>query len=144
MDAEQGDIPLLQSNNEQEQQEHWTKSSARKLYGSLSHCALGAFLGLLTAIGLKTIGTSIAIAVLLIFVAINVLAYYGYVNVNWRSLGKNVSQTVRARLDLNTDRGIELQDVGGACKRIGVWCLSFGLPSVLSFSVGFWLGWCVL
>ncbi|KAF5839989.1 hypothetical protein DUNSADRAFT_18149, partial [Dunaliella salina] len=97
---------------------------------------------------LKTLGTSIAIAVLLIFVAINVLAYYGYVNVNWQSLGKNVSQTVRtqlnSQLNINTDRGVELQDVGGACKRIGVWVLSFGLPSVLSFSVGFWLGWFVL
>lgn len=49
----------------------------------------------------QSIGQTIAMAVVLLFVAFQILAYYGYVNVNWNQLGSSIGRT----MDLTTESG---------------------------------------
>eukprot|EP00199_Chlamydomonas_sp_CCMP681_P004749 CAMPEP_0119102918 /NCGR_PEP_ID=MMETSP1180-20130426/1503_1 /TAXON_ID=3052 ORGANISM="Chlamydomonas cf sp, Strain CCMP681" /NCGR_SAMPLE_ID=MMETSP1180 /ASSEMBLY_ACC=CAM_ASM_000741 /LENGTH=129 /DNA_ID=CAMNT_0007087299 /DNA_START=232 /DNA_END=618 /DNA_ORIENTATION=+ len=111
------DAPLPAATLTLVQVEHWSRPAARLLYSSLSNVGLSGFFGLVTAFGLRTLGQSVAIALVLLFIAVQVLAYYGFVNFQWRA----VSSAMARRLDLNSDGRFDLQDVGVALRRIALW-----------------------
>ncbi|KAL6756994.1 hypothetical protein V8C86DRAFT_2633927 [Haematococcus lacustris] len=124
--------------------EHWSKAYARQAYAALTNLATSLFCGVVAGFGLKTIGQSVAIALVLLFIGIQILAYYGYVDFKWRMAARQVGGVVVGQLDVNKDGRVDLQDVTHAVQRFAYWALSWGVPSVLGFTLGFWFGWKVL
>ncbi len=41
----------------------------------------------------------------------------------------------------STCRHVDLRDVGAACHRFSTWALSWGLPSLVGFALGYYVGW---
>mmetsp|Transcript_9821 Transcript_9821/g.24487 ORF Transcript_9821/g.24487 Transcript_9821/m.24487 type:complete len:157 (-) Transcript_9821:265-735(-) len=131
-----GPNPVVVVSEAPPQEPSWLRL-LRKAHSQISNVGTSMLLGLGTAFALKTIGQSVAIALVLLFIGLQVLAYYGFVNFNWRSVGGAVVR----QLDLNADGRVDIHDCSIVCKRVVTWSLAWGIPAVLGFMLGFWLGW---
>lgn len=114
----------------------WWAAHATSTYALLTHMALCVLFGLLSALALKMFGKLILLAVIVVFILVQVLAVKGYVNLNWHQ----VSRAFKDRLDLNNDGRLDLQDMKVGAKRVWGALLSYGIPSVGGFALGFWWG----
>lgn len=93
-------------------------------------------LGLLAAVALKLFGPPIATAVVLVFILVLVLAWYGLVPLNWGF----VTKAVLRRLDADQDGWFGIHDCRRCILHIYQFVFGFGLSSVGGFILGFWLG----
>mmetsp|Transcript_31797 Transcript_31797/g.70620 ORF Transcript_31797/g.70620 Transcript_31797/m.70620 type:complete len:150 (+) Transcript_31797:110-559(+) len=143
-DLENQTQPLLPNSTETKDVEHWTKRTARSLYASITHVGASLLFGLVTAICLKSVGQTLAIALVLLFIGFQVLAYYGFVNFKWSSVVSNVGSGLSRTMDINNDGRVDLQDVRLACTSFWKWVISWGVLSVAGFALGFYLGWKLL
>lgn len=147
MDPEVGTtgVPLLQDSSAPTRpdvyvREPWHQQAARATYNFLTHIGSCILFGILTAMGLKVFGQAIAMALVLLFIAFQVLAYYGYVSMNWAG----VRSAVYRRMDLNQDGNVTMADCYTLCERTFKAVMGWGVPSVGGFLLGFWLGWKLL
>ncbi|GAX79500.1 hypothetical protein CEUSTIGMA_g6941.t1 [Chlamydomonas eustigma] len=138
-DVEQGPTQPLLGNDQDAgfNVDHWSRRVARIVYTSFSHLGASLLFGLVTSVCLKAFGHAIALALMILFIGFLVLAYYGFVNMNWASLGTVVGRNINVRRDGN----VSLKDVSDAFTNIFTWTISWGMISVVGFAVGFYIGW---
>ncbi|GBF91256.1 hypothetical protein Rsub_03576 [Raphidocelis subcapitata] len=131
-DLESAQQPLLEPSGRQD----LFRRAATKAYAWLSHTATCTLLGLLTAIALKLFGPPIATAVVLVFILIMVLAWYGFVPLNW----KVVTTAFLRRLDTDADGRVSVRDCRNCAVAVYQFVFGFGLSSVGGFLLGLWIG----
>jgi uncharacterized membrane protein (Fun14 family) len=132
-DVEQQQQPLLEPSGAGRDTLRRVSTQA---YAWLSHVATCTLLGLLSAVALKLFGPPIATAVFLLFVLVLVLAWYGFVPLNWRT----VTTAFLRQLDLDRDGRLGVSDVRSLFTGLYKFVFGFGLSSVGGFALGFWLG----
>ncbi|KAI9905141.1 hypothetical protein PsorP6_013433 [Peronosclerospora sorghi] len=106
----------------------------------LANCGeltLAGSLGFCSGYALKQVGKTAALAVGLVFIIAQTAAYYGYVDIKWGKVQKDVI----AKVDPNGDGKIDSKDVKLWYQRL-VKIMKLNLPSSAGFSSGFALGIC--
>mmetsp|Transcript_13961 Transcript_13961/g.24461 ORF Transcript_13961/g.24461 Transcript_13961/m.24461 type:complete len:149 (-) Transcript_13961:662-1108(-) len=109
-------------------------------YNFFTHNCMGFLFGLITAFALKTVGQTIAVLVVLAFIGIQCLAYCGYVKFNWSTVAGSIAR----QFDFNQDGQLTWADAQIAINKFWSVFLAWGVPSTVSFLIGFYLGWKIL
>ncbi|GMH42340.1 hypothetical protein BSKO_10259 [Bryopsis sp. KO-2023] len=91
--------------------------------------------GLSVAIAIKVVGSVVAVVLGLGFVALQVLSYYGIIDIKWKVLEDNLVEA----LDVSGDGKVDKEDAKIILDN-GLRLLSQGVPSVAGFCAGFLLG----
>lgn len=91
--------------------------------------------GVAAGLALKKVGQALAVTIGLAFMALQGLAYAGFITVNW----SKVHTSVMDKLDLNNDGKVDEQDAKFAMAQ-GLGMLAQGVPSVAGFLAGFLMG----
>lgn len=105
------------------------------LVPQLSELGISGGLGVCSGLALKRLGREAATALGLIFVIIQSLSYFGYININYTKVSKDALRV----LDADGDGKLTPKDVVFAWNNLKE-ILGTSLPSVASFSSGFLLG----
>mmetsp|Transcript_39077 Transcript_39077/g.69985 ORF Transcript_39077/g.69985 Transcript_39077/m.69985 type:complete len:250 (-) Transcript_39077:120-869(-) len=110
----------------------WISEAAGPIAGQLS---TGALFGYCSGFALQKAGSVAAVMVGAGFTFLQGLAYYGYVDVNW----KKVEGDLFSRLDLDGDGEITMKDAHAAFKHLEK-VLLFNLPAGAGFTSGLLYG----
>lgn len=101
----------------------------------LTNLGFSGCMGLAAGMALKKIGQFLAFIIGMAFLALQGLAYTGFITVNWT----HVHSTVNNMLDLNKDGKVDEKDFKVVTGK-GLAILAQGVPSVAGFLGGFMMG----
>lgn len=89
-------------------------------------------MGICSGVAFKRVGTAVATLIGISFAGLQVLAYYGYIQVDFNKMKKDAENVV----DLNKDGKIDHKDVIAGWNKIKD-MLTLNLPGMGGFSSGF-------
>lgn len=92
-------------------------------------------MGACTGVALKRASREVATAIGVVFAGLQVLAYLGYITIDYNKLTKDTQKVI----DMNGDGKIDQKDLESAWEKIQS-VLGAQLPQAGSFSTGFALG----
>lgn len=113
-----------------------SREVAASIYAWLSHFGVFALCGVMTVFALRVFGPPVLYLCALITLILLALAYYGYLNLNWRRVAR---LGVRA-LDADGDGRLGIADAKLWARRAYEVGVSFGGTAVAGYTLGLWMG----
>jgi uncharacterized membrane protein (Fun14 family) len=111
-------------------------AAAAAIYAWLSHFCVFTLCGIVTVFALRIFGPPVLYFCALVTLILLALAYYGYLNLNWRSVAR---LSARA-LDADGDGRLGLGDARVWARRAYDVGISFGGTALAGYMLGLWMG----